>query len=190
MKILRLSTLSLTLAIAVFALGYNPSFADKPPHSHGGGEDPATVFDVAMISNADVSGELGLLLSEGACGTTEDQGQSELDVSFPAGCVTVDVIFETPPTGTMALTAFALLVRSNKSDVLIFFTDGEVIGNTNSGGTYVSDRLPATISRDGSTITVGVDLSGLFVEKNHRPNKGDLAGPIAIGEIVYTPTTP
>jgi len=30
MKILRLSTLSLTLAIAVFALGYNPSFADKP----------------------------------------------------------------------------------------------------------------------------------------------------------------
>ncbi len=30
MKILRLSTLSLTLAIAVFALGYaNPSFADN-----------------------------------------------------------------------------------------------------------------------------------------------------------------
>ena len=30
MSILRLSTLSLTLAIPVFALGYNPSFADKP----------------------------------------------------------------------------------------------------------------------------------------------------------------
>ncbi len=30
MKILRLSTLSLTLAVAVFALGYNPSFADQP----------------------------------------------------------------------------------------------------------------------------------------------------------------
>ncbi len=44
MKILRLSTLS--MAIAVFALGYNPSFADPPPHSHGGGnngDDPVTV---------------------------------------------------------------------------------------------------------------------------------------------------
>ena len=41
MNILRLSTLSLTLAITVFAFGYtNPAFADKPPHSHGGGEDP------------------------------------------------------------------------------------------------------------------------------------------------------
>ena len=30
MNILRLSTLSLTLAIAVITLGYNPSFADKP----------------------------------------------------------------------------------------------------------------------------------------------------------------
>ena len=37
MNILRLSTLSLTLAIAVFALGYNPSFADKP-NSDGCGQ--------------------------------------------------------------------------------------------------------------------------------------------------------
>ena len=40
MKILRLSTLSLSLAIAVFSLGYvNPSFADNPRgggHNHGG----------------------------------------------------------------------------------------------------------------------------------------------------------
>ncbi len=48
MKILRLSNLSLTLAIAVFALGYNPSFADKPgsgtclqEHCDHGGEDPS-----------------------------------------------------------------------------------------------------------------------------------------------------
>ena len=43
MKILRLSTLSLTLAIAAFSLGYvNPSFAGKPvdgEHDHGGGGD-------------------------------------------------------------------------------------------------------------------------------------------------------
>ena len=55
----------------------------------------------------------------------------------------------------------------------------------------VSDRLPATINRsnDGS-ITVTVNESGRFVEKNHQPDKGDLVGPIAIGEIVYTPITP
>ena len=46
MSILRLPTLSLTLATAVFALGYvSPSFANPPPHSHGGGNnggDPVT----------------------------------------------------------------------------------------------------------------------------------------------------
>ena len=50
MNILRLSTLSLTLAIAAFSLGYvNPSFAGKPDsggnHNHGGGstgDDDAT----------------------------------------------------------------------------------------------------------------------------------------------------
>ncbi len=55
MNILRLSTLSLTLAVAVFALGYNPSFADSkngacaPNHCDqhgddgggGGGDDPS-----------------------------------------------------------------------------------------------------------------------------------------------------
>ena len=133
----------------------------------------------------------GLLTSDTACGTTEDQGQRELDVSFPAsiaeGCVTVtNVPFISPPTGTVTLRAFALNVRSNKSDVLIFFTDGEIIGKTNTGGVYVSERLPATISRNG-LITVEVGLSGLNVEKNHQPNKGDLVGPIAIGKIVYTP---
>ena len=47
MNILRLSTLSLTLAIAVFALGYNTSFADKPvngEHNHGGEDKTETVF--------------------------------------------------------------------------------------------------------------------------------------------------
>lgn len=47
MNILRLSTVALTLAIAVFALGYvNPSFAHKTDEKHnhgGGGEDPPPV---------------------------------------------------------------------------------------------------------------------------------------------------
>ena len=195
MNILRLSTLSVTLAIAVFALGYaNPSFADKPPHDHGGGDDPATVFSVEMHPG-DVGGADGLLTSNGVdCGTTEDLGQRELDAGFPAleegGCVTVDVFFITPPTGgPLTLRAFGLIVRSNKSDVLIFLTDGEIIDGhlvPDTAGVYVSERLPATISRNGS-ITVEVGLSDLNVVKNHQPGKGDLVGPIAIGIIVYTP---
>ena len=107
MRILRLSTLSLTLAIAVFSLGYvNPSFADRPNSDGcgevhcghgGGGGDPATVFDVAMNSTAVVNGKPGLLISADACGTTEDQGQ-ELDVTLPDLCVTVNVNF-IPPDG-------------------------------------------------------------------------------------------
>ncbi len=55
MRILRLSTFSLTLAIAVFAFGYvNPSFADKPPHSHGG--DPVTVTVDLIGPMAEVRG--------------------------------------------------------------------------------------------------------------------------------------
>ena len=188
MNILRLSTLSVTLAIAVFALGYaNPSFADKPPHDHGGGDDPATVFSVEMQPGT-MSNKAGLVTSAGvACGTTENLGQRELDASFPDLCVTVTGVNVIPPDGApLTLRAFGLIVRSNRSDVLIFFTDGHVMGTTNTGGVYVSERLPATISRNGS-ITVKVNLSDLAVEKNHQPRKGELVGPIAIGEIVYTP---
>ncbi len=199
MNILRLSTLSLTLAIAVFALSYNPSFADKPDndkHDHGGGDDPATVFSVEM-QPGDVGAADGLVISDGvACGTAEGTGPGELDVSFPAsiaeGCVTVtDVFFITGPTGgPLTLRAFALDARVNKSDMLIFFTDGEIMGNTNTGDVYVSERLPVTISRNGSIITVEVNLSGQELRKANKPTKGDLVGTIAIGEIVYTPTSP
>ncbi len=51
MNILRLSTLSLTLAIAVFALGYNPSFAD-PPKCGGQhcdhGDEPSDTIDITV----------------------------------------------------------------------------------------------------------------------------------------------
>ena len=47
MNISRVVTLSLALAVAVFALGYNPSFAGKPvngEHNHGGEDKTETVF--------------------------------------------------------------------------------------------------------------------------------------------------
>ena len=205
MNILRLSALSLT--IVLFTLGglilpesttlahhckgghWKPACDDPAPPGSDGGD---TEFMVEMLPGT-VGGAYGLVTSDGDCGSTEGQGQAELDVSFPASekdeCVTVDVSFITPPTGgPLTLRAFALLVKANKSAV-IFFTDGQVIGNTNTGGVYVSDRFPVTISGNGS-ITVKVNRFDLAVEKNHQPDKGDLVGPIAIGEIVYTPITP
>ncbi len=200
MSILRLSALSLT--IVLFTLGglilpesttlahhckgghWKPACDDPAPPGSDGGD---TEFTVEMLPG-EVVGKPGLVTSNGDCGSTEGQGQGELDVSFPDGCVTVEnVPFITPPTGTVTLRAFGLLVKANKSAV-IFFTDGHVIGNTNSpgAGVYVSDRLPVTISGNGS-ITVKVNRFDLAVEKNHQPDKGDLVGPIAIGEIVYTP---
>jgi len=54
MNISRLSTLSLTLAVAVFALGYNPSFAGKPGaggHDHGGdGEEPPPTIAACTVA--------------------------------------------------------------------------------------------------------------------------------------------
>ena len=62
MNILRLSTLSLGLAIAVFAVGYNPSFADKPKcgsnqnqhcdHGDDPGGDPSVIKYTAELLGA------------------------------------------------------------------------------------------------------------------------------------------
>ena len=202
MNILRLSTLSLTAAIAVFALGYaSPAFAPPPvcPGDHpsckndSGDGDGDTEFMVEMQPGT-VSDKAGLVTSAGvACGTTEEQGQSELDVGFPDLCVTVlDVNFITEPIGApLTLRAFALDLRLNKLDMLIFFTDGQIdeFGH-NSGDVYVSDRLPVTISRSNESITVEVNLFDRAVKKAHPQGKERLVGPIAIGEIVYTPKPP
>ncbi len=200
MNILRLSTLSLTLAIAVFALSLAiptvaaPKKCEKNPDAPGcGGEDETeTVFSVEMQSGT-VGGADGLVTSNGDCGITE--GARNDNVRIPDGCVPgVEVYFTTGPTGgPLTLTAFSLGVRFNKLDMHIFFTDGQIISGHNTGDVYVSERLPVTIIPDGSSpsgstpFTVKVNLSGLYVIKSHQPRKGDLVGPIAIGEIVYTP---
>ncbi len=69
MNILRLSTLSLTLAVAVFALGYtNPAFADKPSggnHNHDGDPGFPTGMTVQLIGGA-------FVFDEGEVGVTPD----------------------------------------------------------------------------------------------------------------------
>ncbi len=76
-------------------------------------------------------------------------------------------------------------VNLNKSNVKIAFRpDGQT-------GVFVTDHLAVTII-DGppSAFTVVVNQDNLSVKMNHNPGKGDLVGPIAIGEIVYTPKPP
>ncbi len=59
MNILRVSTLSLTLVVAAFALSYNPSFADRPDpeHSHGGDDGEEVTYSVTI--SGDVDGQSG-----------------------------------------------------------------------------------------------------------------------------------
>ena len=138
--------LTATLAIAVISFGYAimPVQASPPPHSHGGGGgggDPATTFSVAMLQGGLPNNAEGMVLSDGDCGTTADTGQGELDVRFPDLCVTVIGVNVIPPNGApLTLRAFSLLVRANKSDVLIFFTDGRVDGATNTGASCREPR--------------------------------------------------
>ena len=187
MNILRLSTLSLALVMTVMTLGYvNPSFAGKPvdgKHDHGDGKDKTeTVFLVEMQRGTLDEDTPGLVTTEPACGSTE--GELQLGVVFHDHCADIDVCFISGPTGCgLTLKLWYVQVNLNKSYVKIAFRPPD--GQT---GLYVTDHLSVTISGDGppSAFTVEVNES-VEVEKNHNPGKGDLVGPIAIGEIVYTP---
>ena len=109
--------------------------------------------------------------------------------------MTVSANFKTEPIGApVILRAFTFGVRFNRSEAKLFFTDGPILfPDRNPGDGYAVSGLPMTIIPDGSSpsgstpFTVKVNLSDLFVIKSHQPRKGDLVGPIAIGEIVYTP---
>ncbi len=202
MNILRLSTLSLILAIAVMTLGYaNPSFAapkkcggnpDTVLPGCGGTADVAAEFKVALLQGGLPDEANGMVISkdEDACGTTEGENRG---ATFPEGCVTVfDVDFDPAEGAELDLRAFSLEVRLNKSDMMIFFTDMEIpdSGPVSNDTVYVSDRLPVTISRDGDSFTVEVNMENLALIKAHHERKGDLVGPIAIGKIVFTPDPP
>ncbi len=176
MNILRLSTLSLILAIAVFALGYNPSFADNPAkgnHPHGDGKDKTeTVFLVEMqpgtlgATDNEPAAE-GLVTSAGkACGSTE--GELHLGAVFPDDCVATVVYFITPPTGgPLTLRLWYVQVNLNKSNVQIWFRAD------NENNLFVIRSLPVTINRDGSSspFTVEVNEFDLTAERNHNPGK-------------------
>ncbi len=193
MNILRLSTLSLALVMTVMTLGYvNPSFAGKPvdgKHDHGDGKDKTeTVFLVQMVQGDVPDGTPGLVTTKSACGSTEGELHLGAVFIFPPvgddGCADIDVCFMSGPTGCpLTLHVWYVQVNLNKSYVKILFRAH------NENNLFVTDHLPVTIIGDGppSAFTVVVNEDGLIVERNHNPGKGDLVGPIAIGEIVFTP---
>lgn len=97
MNILRLSTLSLTLAIAVFALGYAaPSFAHKTGEQHnhgGGGGDPNEdeIFGLNFEPRGQLTGP-GLLTNQGQSGEPGAPGAVDYTVRASApGCNDYDL---------------------------------------------------------------------------------------------------
>ena len=86
---------------------------------------------------------------------------------------------------------FALNVRENKQDVLLFFTswDDGIPHPIPSDSVYVSGRLDATVTSDsGGTVTATVLSTGpLTLSKSSQPDKGVEYGDFSIAEIIFTP---
>jgi len=187
MNILRLSTLSLTLAIAVFSLGYvSPSIADQPDNlgnhgQHGEDDGADTTFSVEVITT--VGDEHGVNTLPGCEGTTD----KNLSVNFLTNCDAPDVM-----AGGVPLFSFGIAVRDKKLDVLLFFRTMQL--NDPDGETYVSDRYPVTIvdgdpGEGSADFHLTVTNPAVVLTKAHQPNKGTTLPPIAVGNIVYTEVT-
>ena len=176
MKILVLSTLSLALAIVVMTLGYvNPSFANKPPHDHGGG-DPVTTFSVVVVAGAGIGN--WVVTPAGCEGQTDSQ---KLTFHFPPGCPTGHVV-----AGGVLFYLYGIEVREKKTDVMLFFTDVPVVYPIGSD-VYNTGRLSAEVVEiGGSSLEIQVNLTGLNLIKAAQPNRGMTVGPIAVGDIVFT----
>ena len=188
MTILRLSTLSLTVAITAMTLGFaNPAFAAKPncdtnpghpSCGGGGGGDPEVTYSVVVVAG---TGTGNWAVTPAGCeGQTPDS--PKLNVRFPEGCPTGHVM-----AGGVLLFLYAIEVRAKKSDVMLFFSDIPVAYPILGESVYNSARLSANIVEIGeSSLEIQVDLTGLQLIKGHQPNKNSTLGPIAVGNIVYT----
>ena len=183
MNILRLSTLSLALALAVFSLGYvSPSFANKPDpdtgHDHGSEVNTGTTFSVVVETD---TGTPKVVTGADCKGFTDLR---KLHVTFPTTCLTVHVMIGGAPYWIAGIQ-----VRVNKSDVIFFFTsepidlDHPVLSET----LYESSRLSYVLDElDGSSFQLEVGLTDVVLTKSHDPNKGTTLDAIAVGNIVYT----
>ncbi len=194
MKILRLSTLSLTLAIAVFSLGYvNPSFAGKPDsegnHDHGGEGNTETTFTVDIKVGSNITDP-----PRDCTGTTE----KGLSVGFLLDNCRVTLNDFNVPFGIDDYCLFAVDVKNTRKETSVMFFFHNPCGEHPGTGVWRTLRLPATVK-----ISVGnepgvfrvMEVFGSFQDvvltKNHQPYKEvPLTDTITVGDIVYKEPPP
>ena len=181
MNILRLSTPSLTLAIAVITLGYaNCSFAGPdcdthPTHPSCGGGGTQTTFNVDWVMGNDTEGT-----TSDPCEGTAVRGPS---VNFEPNACQIEI------DGVDDYCVCQISVRNNKkgTDLIVFVHKP---CNQPHCGTDVwqAGRLPATLERDAPDFTIKADTpAGHLLTKINQPNKGmTLSELITVGDLVYT----
>ena len=197
MNILRLSTLSMTLAIAVITLGVGANGwaapgecsgpKDARPESCNASSDPSeTTFTV----NIDVD-SISTMNGPAMCMGTTEMG---LDVGFGLNdChVTLDDEggpFEVDPPRDYCL--FAADVKNTRKETSVMFFFHSPCGDHPGTGVWRTLRLPATLAGGPpGDFTVTVDSPfDVVLTKNHQPFKEvSLTDRISVkdGEIVYT----
>ena len=193
MKISRLSSLTLGLAIAVFALGYaNPSFADKPTCDnnthcdHGddggsGGGDAGTTYTVNMEVTS-----LNTPIAVPCTGTADKR----LGPSFGPNACKVSLTDST--YGTRNYCLFGVSVKNtNKGTRVMLFMARDCVANSDNG--YHTLELVGELVLDPGEeapdfhIVVNQPAAGADLTKINQPNKNvALDDKIFISDMVYT----
>ncbi len=193
MNILRLSTLTLTLAVAVITLGYASYSSAAPPCSKNprpgcrpdNGDPPATEtkFTVEMLEfdgdGVETIGEC-VGLNKG----------SKLSAVFPGniaeignrvGCEVFTI------SGGVKLYLGEIAVSKKNTRVILFFTSDPSVQFPGNETGYQTLRLVAMPASLLGVITLKVDAGEVLVTKSHQPDKGLPVGTIDVGKFVYTP---
>ena len=205
MNILRLSTLSLTLAIAGITLGLAaaPAMADPPGdhgHNHGGGSDgeDATIYTVTLDFLSVPAG----LLTEPVAVAGEEECRGTTDIQANPG-LTVQMVFNedcsvwmTVDTVPLKLYPFRLDVKTKKAvtTVRLGFTTSTLLFPTPGDTIYMTNFLFASIKPDiynmGQFVLTPMtdETNGETLTKIHQPGKGDTTEKgVLIGSFTYTP---
>ena len=200
MNILRLSTLSLSLAIAVFALGASvDSWAgpddckgkksERPPECNVS-DPPETTFTVNIEVDSTLTDPPAF------CTGTSEKG---LSVGFPLNECPVTLNDTNVPFAVRDYCLFGVQVKNTNKETSVMLFFHEPCGVMPGTGVWRTLRLPATVK-----ISVGNDEPGDFrvmevdgsfqdvvLTKNHQPYKEvPLTDTISVGEIVYTEGVP
>ncbi len=196
MNILRLSTLSMTLAIAVITLGVGANGwaapgecsgpKDARPESCNASSDPR---ETTFTGNILVSSNLTTAVF--CTGTTE----KDLDVGFPLNNCPVRLNDTNAPFGTRDYCLFAADVKNTRKETSVMFFFHEPCGVHPGTGVWRTLRLPATLAGGPpGDFTVTVDSpfdENVVLTKNHQPFKEEpLTDTITVGDIVYTADPP